>query len=757
MLKKSILLLMLITITVILVHLLPLVVNGENKLQETKCLLVLTPNTWHLLGLEDINATSMSITIVSGGTALRIIIPELNRTWSILQGNFLDRTLFYISNSTVYVQANGFRIQGYLSDVLSNIVSTSKISNVRIITRHVKLNPNSTYTMELFSRIGEVIDRTGKGIVLELWVENSTSSLASIIARIATDKGKYIQPLPLPKTGSIQASIQFSPLILIGYHNITRISLELRAGNKGFNAIVTVAAYILEYTIPQIQVKTPTASYACRVYVDLVPPLHLTALSSAIRKYTSKLIRDIPVPSPNIEVGDILGFKHSYKVSMRVVSKEKLEKWNMSKLVDGLKMVFGGTNISFTWNTSVTLRVLEVRLRDVDYAIRVNNLYLNYTPKPIHGGIPICGDGIVGLCMVSYLNRLSGGTVAIQLLQPGLSYTGKAQWNMFPWGVDVGSSGYTPRLQDVIYNPITITQVYLGYPFSSLSPTLTAYWFTDTITGRVVSLELGSYNNIPVAYLKVKGSNYTAELVVDTYYLIPLKAIFNGTSSSWRIVGLNYNAYYDLELVEYKGFWRNIRSYMVPLSITLKNNYTYRGYLIVTQPGLDSLNLVYNNSKGTITLRVNPRAPVRIMLIGKNSFIRGLGELFTLSLIGTVKILAPTRLLLVQGDYGEVLVFHTYYPLNASISIVLVGGKYWYVKNVSIGKPVPLLSNKLNIELGIKYLTNTTKTMKPTLKPVTSSMDKAIIVGIASIALMATALIVHYVRTMRRRRGIGSK
>ncbi len=756
MLKKSILLLMLVAIT-ILVQSLPVVVSGENELQEDKCLLVLTPNTWHLLGLGSINATSMSMTIVFGGTALRITIPELNRTWSILQGNFLDRTLFYVTNNTMYVQANGFRIQGYLNDILSNIVATSKISNVRIISRHIGLNPNSTYTVELFSGIGEVIDGAGKGIVLELWVENSTGSLASIIARIATSKGKYIQPLPLPKTGSIQVGLQVSPLILMGYHNITGVDLELRAGDKGFNGVITIAAYILEYTIPQVQVNTPATSYTCKVYVDLASPLHLTALSSAIRKYTSKFIRDIPVPAPNIEVGDILGFKHSYKASIRMINREKLEKWNMSKLVDDLKMVFGKTNISFTWNTSVTLRVLEVRLRDIDYAIRVNHLYVNYTPTPIHGGIPICGDGVVGLCMVSYLNRLSGGTVAIQLLQPGLSYTGKAQWNMFPWGIDVGSSGYIPRLQDVVYNPITITQVYLGYPFSSLSPALTAYWFTDTVNGRVVSLELGSYNNIPVVHLKAKGSNYTVELVVDTYYLIPLKAFFNGTSSSWRIMGLDYNAYYDLELVEYKGFWRNIKSYMVPLNITLKNNYTYKGYLIVTQPGLDNLNATYNESKGTITLRVNPRVPVRIMFVGDNSFIKGLGELFTLSLIGTVKILAPTRLILVPGDYGEVLVLHTYYPLNDSVNLVLVGGKYWYIKNVSIGKPVPLLSSKLSLELDTKHLASETKTTKPILKPTTSSIDRTILVGVASIALMAIALIVHYARTMRRRRRVESK
>ena len=724
--------------------------NWDSK--RSNCTLILTPSNWLLLGLKGENTSQLTITVVSKGTALKITIPRINESWSRLEGSFIDKTLAYSVNSNITMIRNGFRVQGYLQDVLRNIASSAKILSTKTITVNLTLEPNSTRKITLFKGYRELIsNRSGIGLIVELWVNSFNGSINSITTRVYSGNTSFMQSTPLTSNYTI-LNIPLTPLLTIGYSNVTRIDLDLKASSNGFKGVVTIAFYILEYSSPIANVKLTNKTYSCRTFIDMAPPLHLIALNNAVKAYTSKLVRDIPVPSPNINVGDYLEFTHTYKAKIKAINEKALEEYNMSKLVSGIKSIFGSTNISFSWNTSLLFKLVEVRLREVDYAIKVHYLYVNYTPQPIYGGVPICGDGVIGLCLVSYLNRLSGGRVAVQLLQPGLSYTGKAQWNTFPWGVDPGASGYTPKLQDIVYNPITITQVYLGYPFSSLSPTLIAYWFHGI--GRVVNYDIGVAGPIPVVYVKFEGEDYEGELAVDTYYLIPLKAYFNGTSSPWRTIGVEYNTSYSLRLTSYKGFWRNIKAYAIPVNITLRNNYTYKGYIILSQPELENTSAVYNG-RGVIWLKVKPHQPVRILLLGNASLIRGLGELFTLSLIGTVKVLAPARLLLVPSSYGELLVFHTYYPVNSSVGIVLLSGKYWDIDRVEIGKPIPLNTRELSLNLGIEktstHTASKTSTIEEGVEATRPSIERTLIIGITSIALIAIALLVHFMRTKLRK------
>lgn len=700
-----------VLIALTLTSIIPYTVISNTSVEEP--LLILSPSTWTIIG--HINTSNMTITVIAGGAGIRITIPNISFTeWEALQGSFIDRTLAYVSNGDIRFVPEAFNYRGFLDDVLRNIVSTSTFSHVRVLNKYLELEPNSSTVISLWNRSLELISKEGStGIILELSIDNYTGSIDSILAIIGYDDVNVFQGLPVPLGPSpIQTPVMLSMLLLHGIKEINSLRLKITS-REGFKGILSIVFYAVKYISPYVSIKTSSGdTLQCRVYVELSPPLHIVALSNALKAYTDSLVNEIPLPAPNIDVGDTLVFSYNYSVSIEPYNTSLIEQWNMTYLLKNLELIFNSTRVSYDWATKLSLKVINTRSIDLDYAIRIGYFDVDYRPSPVKGGVPVCGDGFLGLCMVSYMNSLSGGLLTITLLQPGFSYTGKALWTRFPWGVDVGSSGYTPSLQDVVYNPISITQLYLGYPFSGLTPTLTALWFTGK--GSVYNRGFGYLGNIPLVYLDFHGENYNGSIVVDTYYVIPLKAYFNGISPSWKMVGYNYKASYSLALIDRKGFWRNIKSYTVPVQITLSNGVEYKGFIIISQPELEKPSISYNSTESYIEIHVNPYYPVRILVLGDPSLIKGVGELFTLSLIGSAKILAPTRLISLPDRYGELLVFHMYNPVNGTVKLVLASGRSWLIRSIQIGEPIYLGNTSLNLQLPL--------TEKETSKSSTSSV-----------------------------------
>lgn len=717
-------------------------------------LIVLTPNNWLLIG--HINTSNLTITIVSSGSSLRVLVPSIIYNWSVLQGSFTDRTLAYVYGNMIRFTSNAFNYSGLADNIVRSTILTSRLKYVRTIIKNLVLKPNTTINISLWNKSLKIIsDRASIGVIIEVSIRNYTGSIDEVVASISYDNSSIMQRIPTPLNSMpIQAPIPLSTLLSFKVNELSSILLKVSSWS-GFKGEFDVTLYVIEYKNPHAYIKTSNGKVLlCNVYVDLVPPLHLISLDNALRNYIDNIVNRIPLPSPNIDMNDQLVFTYNYLVKLKPYNESLIEKLNMSYLLDSLKAIFNSSSIEYQWNTKISLKILQVRNIDLDYIMRIEYFNVVYKPEPIKGGTPICGDGILGLCMLSYMYMLQGKQAAIRLLKPGIPYTGRILWVNFPWGIDVGSYDYVPSIRGLATNPLTIIQLYLGYPYSDLIPMFRAVWFYGN--GSIITYKYGYTANIPVISIEFSGEKYKGLITIDTYYIIPIKAFFNGTSPSWMDAGYIYDAYYNLTLTYVKGFWRNIRAFIIPVNITLVNGRRYTGYIIISQPELTMPQATYNEEKAWIEVKVNPYYPVRIIIWGNSSFIPGIGELFSLSLVDTVKTMLPTKLISLPDIYGELLVFHMYNPVNGSIRLVLVDGRPWLIKKVLLNEPLYLGTSNLQLNVNISAMT-TSNVKQVTLttsistthqyKPLGSRIKYTI--GVILAILLIVIAVIYWIREKR--------
>ena len=745
-------LVVIILILISLAYVEPVALEFNAEANTWRPLIVLTPSNWLLIG--HINTSNLTITIVSSGSSLRVLVPSIIYNWSILQGSFTDRTLAYVYGNTIRFTPSAFNYSGLVNNVVRSTILTSRLKYVRTITKSLVLKPNTTIDISLWNKSLKIVsDRTSIGMIIEVSIRNYTGSIDEVTVLVSYDNSSIMQRIPTPLGSTpIQAPISLSTLLSFKVNELNSILLKVNSWS-GFKGEFDVTLYVIEYKNPYAYIKISNGKVLhCNVYVDLVPPLHLISLDNALRNYIDNILNRIPLPSPNIDVDDQLVFTYSYLVKLEPYNKSLIENSNMSYLLDSLKAIFNSTSIEYRWNTKISLKISQVRNIDLDYIIRIEDFNVVYKPNPVKKGTPICGDGVLGLCMLSYMNMLKGKQSIIRLLKPGIPYTGRTLWVNFPWGVNIGSYDYVPSIQGLATNPLTIIQLYLGYPYSDLIPVLKATWFYGN--GSIITHKYGYADNIPVISMEFSGEKYKGSITIDTYYIIPIKAFFNGTSPSWMDAGYIYDAYYNLTLTYIKGFWRNIRAYIIPVNITLANGRKYTGYIIISQPELTKPQAIYNEEKAWIEVKVNPYYPVRIIIWGSSSFISGIGELFSLSLVDTAKTLPPTKLISLPDNYGELLVFHMYNPVNGFIRLVLVDGRPWLIKKVVLGKPLYLGTNKLqlNVLAMATSITEQTTLTKPTSTihqhKLFDSGIKYVVGGILTI-LLVVIVVIYWIREKR--------
>ncbi len=734
------------------------VVGGADE-GTSECVFILTPMAWYM-GLKDTNISGVV------NISLRYRLSNVTLSTSVRKGPWTLVQGFFSNNTSIIRLSNGSKLfneyvySGNVSGLIDSLLEDSNVYAVKgIYSRNISLKLNDTLTYKLLNETIDLWTTTRqRTIIVDFRIRATNTSLIALGVSVnATSNNIRYNVTYYADSVHRELFIPVNPreILLNGSSSIDSLDVTVKAYND-FNGVVDVVLYILEFPQPVLDVRINNTKTTCRPYIFLSPTNAPKAIAVAVREYY------IEITSPPSEVygiireDDELLFDYTYRSTIKIIDQDLLNRSRLNFLYHVFRDLFNSTTIEANWSASIQFKVNNVVGGVVNYVLRVLQLRAKYNPPPLQGASkPICGDGILGVCPVLWLSKLRGADSTISralavLPAPGTAAVSSTAWLYLPWGTDIALPGYQATPENLAMRPLLFTRVYLGYPFASLTPLSGAIWFTGR--GRVEDTVYGAYRGIPVVGLRFSGENYTGLIYIDTFYLSPVRAFFEGSAGSWRNIGLEHHVYYDLNLFRWKGFWRNLTTSIIPVRIESKNS-SVRLLLLVTQPGSG---LVEAKATGNaIELNITAGEPVRILILGEGKPYDSRGAYWlALPLISDIDIIYPTTLLYISQKEPSTYNFIAAFPIitvdSPRIRLLVLNGDRWLLENINVGRPFPINNSNINIQSYTSTATPTTNTINTTStisgnETGINTIDRnmRLIVGLALFAIVAVALFVY--------------
>ncbi len=740
-------------------------VNALQFLEGTDCVFILAPNAWYL---RDSNSYNASITI-----SLKYRLENLTLSTSTPSSKWLYMIGYFGNNTSITYLLNGSRLHseynysGNISGLVDSLVEDSSILFSKgIYSENISLELNSTlsYNMLLREPVELWTSTRQRILVVDFRIRASETPLIALGVTVnAGSKDLLYNVTYYADSVHRELFIPVNPrnILLNKSSIIDSLNVTIKAYHE-FKGVIDIVLYVIEFPQPVIDLRINNVKTPCKPYVFLSPTIAPKAIAVAVRKY----YMEITSPPPNtynvMGEGDEILYDYTYKVGINLINKTLLNNSKLGFLLYVFNDLFNSTSISLNWTTSIQFKINSIVNGIVNYVLRILQLKAKYDPIPVQGvSKPICGDGILGVCPILWLNKLRGAdstiTNALAILPaPGVTAVSSTQWLSLPWATDIAFPGYQATPENLVARPLLFTRVYLGYPFASLTPLPGAVWFTGR--GVVENSSYGLYRGVPVVGVDFRGENYSGSFYIDAFYLSPIKAFFEGEPSTWENFGLKYRVYYDLEVFRWRGFWRNLKTTIIPVTIESKNSSTTL-LLVLTQPGNSTINVSYMNS--TLLLNISANKPLRILVLGKGKPYDDSGAYWlALPLVSELDIVYPTTLLYIAQETAENYNYIQAFPIitvnSTQLKLLLLNGDRWLVKNVSIGEPRTLDEYNIIIRatptIGSTntLVTNTTTSIQNTVTPSLTEGNYRLIAGII-VLIVFFAVMLAYNKFKRRR------
>ncbi len=693
---------------------------GEAEVNEDNCIFILTPTAWYIKSSGNSVAGMITVSLKYRLSNITLNISVDEDQWSLIRGFFENNT------SIIYVESGNksfekYNYTGNVSGLIDSLIEDSSAYLVRgVYSKNISLKINDTLTYNLLNETIDFWTPTRQRILLvDFRIRATNTSLIALGVSVnATSNNVQYDVTYYADSVHRELFIPVNPreILLNELSSIDSLNVTVKAYND-FSGVVDIVLYVLEVPQPVLDVRINNVKHVCRPYVFLSPAIAPKTVAAAVREYYLK-ITSPPTQAYNVvREGDELLFDYTYKASARLVEQELLNKSRLGFLVYVFRNLFNSTTMKINWTTSIQFKVNNIIGGLVNYILRILQLRAKYDPSPIQGASkPVCGDGILGVCPVLWLNKLKGADSTISralavLPSPGATVVSSIEWLYLPWATDIAFPGYQATPENLIAKPLLFTRVYLGYPFASLTPLPGAVWFTDR--GVVEKASYGVHREIPVIGLEFRGEDYKGYIYIDAFYLSPIKAFFEGSPGSWRSIGVEYNVYYNLDLFRWKGFWHNLTTTIIPVRIETKNS-SVELLLMVTQPGNKTVKA--RALDNAIELEVTANKPTRILILGKGKpyDITGVYWL-ALPLISDIDIIYPTTLVYIDQKepltYNFIAAFPVITMNSSNIKLLVLNGDKWLIENISIGQPFPISNSRINFP---SPTTTTTQTIKTT-------------------------------------------
>ncbi len=738
---------------------------GESKGDKDYCIFILTPTTWYFKSNKNTISETVTISLKYRLNNITLNINISDDQWNFIQGFFENKTsIIYVEDKDKDLKE--YEYEGNVSGLISSLIEDSSVYLVRgVYSENISLKLNGTLTYNLLNKTIDLWTTTRQRILLvDFRIRATNTSLIVLGVSVnATSSNVRYNITYYADNVHRELFIPINPreILLNGLSSINSLNVTVRAYND-FNGVIDVILYVLEFPQPVLDVRINNVKSTCKPYVFLSPAIAPKTIATAAREYYLKITSPSTKVFGVIREGDELLFDYTYKAGTKIIDQELLNKSGFSFLAYVFHDLFNSTIIKVNWTASIQFKVNNVTNGIVNYILRILQLRVKYNPPPVQRALtPICGDGILGVCPVLWLNKLRGDNSIISralaiLPSPGTTIVSNIEWPYLPWATDIAFPGYQATPENLTLRPLLFTRIYLGYPFASLTPLSGAVWFTGR--GIVERASYGTYREIPVVGLEFSGDDYKGYIYIDTYYLSPIKAFLKGSPNSWRSIGVEYNVYYNLDLFRWRGFWHNLTTTAIPLRIESRSSSTEL-LLIITQPGNETVKA--NVIDNAIELETKANKPTRILMLGKGKPYDVTGAYWlALPLISDIDIIYPTTLVYIDqkepSTYNFIAAFPTVIINSSSIRLLILNGDKWLIENISVGKPSPIGDSEVNLPSPTITTTSATKTMNTTTssrenKTNTNTIDRNIrlITGLA-VFIIAVVIVLVYKRLHRK-------
>ncbi len=730
---------------------------GESN--NNSCVFALAATSWYIWSNNYLSSNSISVSLKYRLYSININLNTSNTKWNLIRGYFANNTsiIYSIDGKKISVKYNH---SGNLSGIMNSLIEDSSILFTKgIYSRNISLKLNETLVYNLLNNSVDLWTPTRQRLLLvDFRIRATSTPLIALGVSVNASNGNSSYSVTY-YADSIHREL-FIPvnareIVLNGSSSISMVNVTIRAYHN-FKGVIDIVLYVIEFPQPVLDVRIDNSKIECKPYVFIPQVLSSNTIAVVVREYYSRITSPPPKTFGLLRGGDELLYDYTYRVEAKIIDEKLLNKSRLNFLAYVFRYLFNSTSIKMSWSVSIQYKVNNVIGGIVNYILKILQLTSRYDPKPLRGiSKPICGDGILGVCPILWLNKLRGADSTISkalavLPSPGATAVSSVEWLYLPWATDIAFPGYQATPENLAMRPLLFSRVYLGYPFASLTPLSGAVWFTGS--GVAENSSYGFYGNIPVVELAFKNEDSQGYFYVDLFYLNPVKVFFKGSPSSWNRIGIEYNVYYSLRLFRWKGWWRNLTTTLIPVKIASRNS-SVELLLVVTQPGSKEAKAEVENE--SLILHIATDTPVRIVVLGRGRPYDVTGAYWlALPLVSDLDLVYPTTLVYVSEENPQTYNFIEAFPiitLNSSkLRLLVLNGDKWRIENISVGRPA-ILNNTVTLPIvkptTTSRLTNTTQptttTTESNIRGYYSYRNLRLIAGIA-VFIVAVVIVLAY-------------
>ncbi len=735
------------------------IVVGVADNNNSRCIFALAATSWYIWLRNYTISSNISVSLKYRMYSINISLNTSNTKWNLIHGYFANNTsiIYGVGGEKT---SKKYSFNGNLSGIMNSLIEDSSIYFTKgVYSRNISLKLNETVVYNLLNDTVDLWTPTRQRLLLvDFRIRATSTPLIALGVSVNASNDNYSYSVTY-YADSIHREL-FIPvnargIILNGSSSISMVNVTIKAYHD-FKGVVDLVLYVIEFPQPVLDVRIDNSKIECKPYVFIPQVLSSKMIAVVVQEYYSKMTSPPPETYGLLRGGDELLYDYMYRVEAKIIDENLLNKSKLGFLAYVFRDLFNSTTIKMNWSASIQYKVNSIVGGLVNYVLRILRLTPRYNPKPLQGvSKPLCGDGVLGVCPILWLNKLRGADSTISkalavLPSPGTTAVSSVEWLYLPWATDIAFPGYQATPENLVMKPLLFSRVYLGYPFASLTPLSGAVWFTGS--GVAENSSYGFYGNIPVVGLAFKNEDYQGYFYVDSFYLNPVKVFFKGSPSSWNRIGIEYNVYYDLELFRWRGWWRNLTTTIVPVKIASKNS-SVELLLVVTQPGSKEAKAEVENE--SLILHIAADTPVRIVVLGRGRPYDVTGAYWlALPLVSDLDLVYPTTLVYVSEENPQTYNFIEAFPiitLNSSkLRLLVLNGDKWRIENISVGRPA-VLNNTVTLPIvkptTTSRLTNTTQptttTTESNIRGYYSYRNLRLIAGIA-VFIVAVVIVLAY-------------
>ncbi len=706
-------------------------VNSNNN----KCVFALAATSWYIQLNNYTISDNISVSLKYRMYSIDINLNTSNTEWKLIRGYFANNTSIIYGENGEKISRK-YNYSGNLSGIMNSLIEDSSALFANgIYSRNISLKPNETLVYNLLNNTINLWTPTRQRLLLvDFRIRATSTPLIALGVSVNASNGNYSYSVTYYADSihrELLIPVNARGIILNGSSSISMVNVTIRA-YYNFRGVVDLVLYVIEFPQPVLDVRMDHSKIECRPYVFIPQALASRMIATIVQEYYSKITSPPSKTFGLLREGDELLYDYTYNIEAKIIDKNLLNKSRLNYLIQVFRSLFNSTIIKMSWSTSIQYEVNSVIGGLVNYILRILHLTSKYSPKPLReASKPLCGDGLLGVCPILWLDKLRGTDSTISkaltvLPPPGITAVSSVEWLYLPWATDVAFPGYQATPENLIVKPLLFSRVYLGYPFASLTPLPGAVWFTGN--GVIENSSYGLYGNIPVVGLAFRGKDYQGYFYIDSFYLNPVRAFFKGSPSSWSRIGIEYNVYYNLRLFRWRGWWRNLTTTIIPVKIASRSS-SVELLLVVTQPGSREVKVRVENK--TLVLNIVPGEPLRIIILGKGKPYDVTGAYWlALPLVSNLDLVYPTTLVYISEENPQTYNFIASFPIitlsSPKLRLLVLNGDKWLIENVSVGKP-GILNNKISLPV-IQLITTSrsANTTKPTTTTTTEEGENRI-------------------------------